>query len=76
MVHVRMPDELKEKLTASAKYNSRTVTTEIINRLNESYRFESMTAAEPRLKKPYSDLFESLEQIRQMIDEKKESELL
>jgi hypothetical protein len=38
MVHVRMPEELKEMLTVAAKENARTVTTEIIYRLERSFK--------------------------------------
>lgn len=37
-VHVRMPDELKEMLTIAAKENARTVTTEIVYRLERSFK--------------------------------------
>lgn len=37
MIHVRMPEELKEMLTVSAKENSRSVTAEIINILENHF---------------------------------------
>lgn len=41
MIHVRVPPELKEKLQKSAEMNRRSVNSEIILRLEESYKKKS-----------------------------------
>jgi hypothetical protein len=60
-VHVRMPEDLKETLTIEAKANARTLTSEIIYRLERSLKFDARNAIEPRLTMPYHDLIEALE---------------
>ena len=64
-VHVRMPEELKEMLTVAAKENARTVTTEIVYRLERSFKNNSPFQISMSISEQLADLAEKVSELEQ-----------